>query len=146
MLHVVTNVYQSCQFAYIGINFKYDREALLTWSKSPYSKQLPTKWSAEWEKVKNENPSLFRQIVSRNAKEVNGLCQKNNTKFCNFVQPYYDEDASTHENKSPNTTVVRAQHSGDRKLDDNNNLNKKSLRGKPKRWDDSIEKWVEIDE
>lgn len=129
-----------------GINFKYDREALLTWSKSPYSKQLPTKWSAEWEKVKNENPSLFRQIVSRNAKEVNGLCQKNNTKFCNFVQPYYDEDASTHENKSPNTTVLRAQHSGDRKLDDNNNVNKKSLRGKPKRWDDSIEKWVEVDE
>ena len=62
------------------------------------------------------------------------------------MQPYYDEDASTYENKSPNTTVVRAQHSGDRKLDDNNNVNKKSLRGKPKRWDDSIEKWVEIDE
>ena len=38
------------------------------------------------------------------------------------MQPYYDEDASTHENKSPNTTVLRAQHSGDRKLDDNNNF------------------------
>ena len=127
--------------------FKYDREALLTWSKSPYSKQLPTKWSAEWEQVKNENPTLFRQIVSRNAKEVNGLCQKNKTKFCNFVQPYYDEDISTHENnKSPKTTVIRAQHSGDRKLDNNNNVNKKSLHGKPKRWDDSIEKWVEVDE
>ena len=130
-----------------GIHLKYDRETLLSWSKSPYSKQLPTKWSVEWERVKYENPALFRQIVSTKAKEVNGICHENKPKYSGFVQSYDEENSFTngHSKLSPKTTVYRAQHAGgDKKMDMNQNRN--ILNGKPKRWDDSKEQWVEIDE
>ena len=123
---------------------------MLAWSKSPYSKQLPTKWSAQWERVKHENPALFRQIVSRTTKNVNEFSQENKTKFSNFVQSYNEEDTPTFENNvnCPKTSVKRAQDTGsDKPIDTNNNSQgKKILNGKPKRWDDSIEEWVEVDD
>jgi len=131
-----------------GINLKYDREVLLSCSKSPYSKQLPKKWSAEWEQVKNENPTLFCQVVSGKGQQINGLCQENKYKYSNFVQSH-NEDSSKHENNNvrPKTTVIRAESVGDKRLDNNNNSQiKKFLNAKPKRWDDSLEQWVEVDE
>ena len=132
----------------LGINLKYDREVLLSCSKSPYSKQLPKKWSAEWEQVKNENPTLFCQVVSGKGQQINGLCQENKYKYSNFVQSH-NEDSSKHENNNvrPKTTVIRAESVGDKRLDNNNNSQiKKFLNAKPKRWDDSLEQWVEVDE
>lgn len=109
---------------------------------------MPSKWSAEWEQVKYENPTLFRQIVSMNAKEVNGLCNENKPKYSSFVQSYDEENGFTNGNHqvSPKTTVLRAQHAGGDKRMNNNNQRKNLPTGKPKRWDDSNEQWVEIDE
>ena len=121
---------------------------MLSCSKSPYSKQLPTKWSAEWEQVKNENPTLFCQVVSGKGQQINELCQENKSKYSKFVQSH-DEDSSKHENNNvrPKTTVIRAQPVGDKRLDNNNNSQiKKFLNAKPKRWDDSLEQWVEVNE
>ena len=41
---------------------RYDRRQLLAYSNSPFCRQEPNTWSPYWEALKQENPSLARNV------------------------------------------------------------------------------------
>lgn len=131
---------------FIGMHLKYDRKALISVAKSPFSQQLPNKWSNEWEKVKAENPNLFHQVVSGKSNQLHGI--ENIPKFYSFVRQSEEEDTSLNGNSfaTEESTAPRFRTIGGRKFDTNNNSNiyKNPIHTKAKRWDESTEKWIEV--
>lgn len=129
-----------------GMHLKYDRKALISVAKSPFSQQLPNKWSNEWEKVKAENPNLFHQVVSGKSNQLHGI--ENIPKFYSFVRQSEEEDTSLNGNSfaTEESTAPRFRTIGGRKFDTNNNSNiyKNPIHTKAKRWDESTEKWIEV--
>lgn len=127
---------------------KYDREALILVAKSPFSQQPPKKWSNEWEKVKAENPSLFYQVVSGKSNQLHRITNENRPLFYSFVLPSEEEDTSLNGNSfaTAESSNPRFRSIGGRKYDNNNNSNlyKNPIYTKAKTWDESTEKWVEV--
>ena len=113
------------------------------------SKTLPKKWSNEWEKVKEENPTLFNQVVSGICNQPTFISNENKCNFSNLILPSNEEDTSFNGNNRAHveSTVPRYRTVGAKKYDSNNNGNfhKIPLSTKPKIWDESTEKWIEVD-
>ena len=105
-------------------NLTYDRESLMKWADSPLAKQLPTHWSREWEKVKDENPALFNQVIS--PQPIN--LDKKQSPSQKFLRSKNDDKRSLDVNQSPADSSFRRERTiGGRKHDNNNNHPNKQL-------------------
>ena len=120
-------------------------------AESPLCKHLPTAWSTEWERVKAENPNLFRQVVSGYEKQSHGLHSNHKPAFLNFVKSAEEEDMLPSLPACiqilPGPSTPRSRTIGNRKYDSNNNMQhrKYPFDSKPKTWDEATEQWVEVD-
>lgn len=115
-------------------------------AESPLCKQLPRKWSAEWEQIKAENPILFCQIVTGPGKPSHGLSINRKPMFPNFVKSAEEEDIlPSHSSQIlTESSNPRARTVGGNKYDNNNNTKygKYPFDNKPKTWDEATEQWI----
>jgi len=116
--------------------FVYTRKELLKCAETPFSKIVPVTWSADWEQVKFQHPSLIRYDM------ILGL-QENGSKRTESMPPIPDANSVVSFPEFVSCHLLK-EHTSPESSPKSRGENSPKPIGPTKIWDEAKDDWVEI--